>query len=138
MWQNYQHESQIYSTKPRQGQARAQANHSVLDDIEQYRRNCQYLNIVQTMKNHSGLTKTFLDQLIMKYLNLRFYCYIMADSVNRISVPSAATALAQTFWLFLYVKYDNQNCKLHHYTFAQRNHQNVYANAVVADGTQRF
>ena len=63
-----------------------QANNSVLNDIEQYRRNHWYSSIVQTMRNHSGLTKTFLDQLIMRYLNLRFYCYILAVSVNRISM----------------------------------------------------
>ena len=40
---------------------RSQANNSVLNDIEQYRRNHWYSSIVQTMRNHSGLTKTFLD-----------------------------------------------------------------------------
>ena len=39
----------------------AQVNHSVLNDIEQYRRNRWYSNIVHIMRNHSGLTKTFLD-----------------------------------------------------------------------------
>ena len=38
-----------------------QVNHSVLNDIEQYRRNRWYSNIVHIMRNHSGLTKTFLD-----------------------------------------------------------------------------
>ena len=41
--------------------SRAQVNHSVLNDIEQYRRNRWYSNIVHIMRNHSGLTKTFLD-----------------------------------------------------------------------------
>ena len=81
-----QNASPSYNPPDKGCTSKAQANNSVLNDIEQYRRNHWYSNIVKTMRNHSGLTKTFLDQLIIRYLNLRFYCYILAVSVNRISM----------------------------------------------------
>ena len=58
-------QTQFYSidfSKSRVGEKKCpQVNHSVLNDIEQYRRNRWYSNIVHIMRNHSGLTKTFLD-----------------------------------------------------------------------------
>ena len=38
-----------------------QVNHSLLNDIEQYQRNDLMSSIVHTLRNHIGITKTFLD-----------------------------------------------------------------------------